>query len=83
MTGKPGVLQSTGSQRVRYDLGTEHKEDLVKFQVPLGYCLFTKETRDAHSQSSSQMSAHSLPIFHPPPHEFDRRIDQISEEVMG
>ena len=30
-TGKPGVLQSTGSQRVGHDLGTEHnKVDLVK-----------------------------------------------------
>ena len=78
------MLQSMGLQRVRYDLGTEHnKAELVKPSASLEYCLFIKETRDAHSQSSSPMSAHSLPIFHPPPHGFDRRIDQISEEVMG
>ena len=28
MTGKPGVLQSMGSQRVRQDLGTEQQQSL-------------------------------------------------------
>ena len=38
MTGKPGVLQSTGSQRVGHNLVTEQHNNMVIFKVFLWHC---------------------------------------------
>ena len=41
-TEEPDRLQSMGSQRVRHDLVTEHKQEL-KHMLPWGTCLTVKD----------------------------------------
>ena len=41
-TGKPGVLQSTGSQRVRHDWVTEQQNLVIKLHIKLKFSMLTQ-----------------------------------------
>ena len=43
-TGKPGVLQSTESQRVRHDWATEQQSDPLNSEIQCLYCVHIRST---------------------------------------
>ena len=51
-TGKTGVLQSTGSQRVRHDWATEEQQQIVRLRRQLWRSVIPKEIYYFHSRAT-------------------------------
>ena len=72
MTGKPGMLQSMGSQKVRYDLATERQEYDVSSLLQTSFSLFPTQNTLAFvtlvdSPVLKYATCTSWKWHHPPP----------------